>query len=276
MVGAKPVPPLLYGTAWKEQETQRCVENALEAGFRGIDTANQRRHYFEAGVGAALQKIFSAGQITRQELFLQTKFTSIDGQDERLPYDAHAQLAEQVRQSFASSLEHLGTDYVDSYILHGPTSARGLTAADWEIWRAMEGLFHEGRARLLGISNVNAPQLELLCERATVKPVFVQNRCFAIKCWDKEVRAICSEHKVTYQGFSLLTANAWIFRHPRFMEIVARGGCTPAQAVFSFVRQIGMIALTGTTDPAHMREDLESLNLTLSPDDLQAIEDLAA
>ena len=117
-----PIPDFLYGTAWKEDRTAALVELALQSGFRGIDTANQRRHYFEAGVGEGLAAAYRAGVVTRSDLFLQTKFTYRDGQDHRLPYDPQADLSTQVAQSMASSLEHLGTDYVDSFVLHGPAS----------------------------------------------------------------------------------------------------------------------------------------------------------
>jgi len=274
VVAGTRVPSFLYGTAWKEDDTQRCVEDALAAGFRGIDTANQRRHYFEAGVGAAIAKSLSRGQITREDLFLQTKFTSIDGQDNRLPYDPRAPVDVQVKQSFASSLEHLQTGFIDSYVLHGPSRSRGLTSDDWSIWRAMEGLHREGKVKLLGISNVSLEQLQLLCESAKIRPAFVQNRCFARRGWDQDIRAYCRENQVIYQGFSLLTANQQIFESPRFFEIVDRVGCTPAQAVFRFALQIGMLPLTGTTDPSHMREDLDSVKFELSSEDIQTIEGL--
>src|SRR5271167_1347136 len=114
------IPDFLYGTAWKEDRTPALTELALRMGFRGIDTANQRRHYFEAGVGEGLSAAYRAGAVKRGDLFLQTKFTYRRGQDHRLPYDPEASFAVQVSQSLASSLEHLGTDYVDSFVLHGP------------------------------------------------------------------------------------------------------------------------------------------------------------
>ena len=132
------IPDFLYGTAWKEDRTAALVELALRAGFRGIDTANQRRHYFEAGVGQGLDKAFGAGILRRSELFLQTKFTYRSGQDHRLPYDPGARLSVQVAQSMASSLEHFGVDYVDSYVLHGPASNYGWTDADAEVWERDE------------------------------------------------------------------------------------------------------------------------------------------
>lgn len=262
-------PPILYGTAWKEDSTQECVEAALAAGFRGIDTANQRKHYFEEGVGNAIRNF------NRADLFLQTKFTFLRGQDHRLPYNPEAELAVQVRQSFESSLKHLNTDYLDSYVLHGPSGGYGLTDDDWEVWGAMEEIHASGKAKLLGVSNVSLSQLRLLYADADTKPAFVQNRCYARTGWDKEIRVFCTAKGIRYQGFSLLTANQEIFQHPKFNEILQRVGCTPAQAIFSFARKIGMLPLTGTTDPAHMKEDLEGLEVDLSSEDLATIEKLS-
>src|SRR3954467_2147734 len=132
------VPRFLYGTAWKEQETERLTELALRQGFRGIDTANQRRHYDEAAVGRAVAASVASGLVARAALFLQTKFTHRRGQDHRLPYDPGAPIPTQVEQSFSSSLTHLGTGVIDSYLLHGPTRPNGLAEADWEAWGAME------------------------------------------------------------------------------------------------------------------------------------------
>src|ERR1700734_2473095 len=132
------LPDFLYGTAWKEDRTPNLTELALRTGFRGIDTANQRRHYFEEGVGEGLAAAYRAGVVTRADLFLQTKFTYRPGQDHRLPYDAGASFSAQVAQSIASSLDHLGTDYVDSYILHGPPAGETWTDTDPEVWEPMK------------------------------------------------------------------------------------------------------------------------------------------
>src|SRR4029077_3336986 len=115
------VPRFLYGTAWKEDQTRRLTELALRQGFRGIDTANQRRDYHDAAVGQAIAAAVASGLVARKDLFLQTKFTFRRGQDDRLPYDPEASISIQVEQSFASSLKHLGTEVIDSYLLHGPT-----------------------------------------------------------------------------------------------------------------------------------------------------------
>src|SRR5215471_7122072 len=135
------VPRFLYGTAWKEERTRRLTELALRQGFRGIDTANQRKHYHESAVGEAIAGALASGLLRREDVFLQTKFTFRRGQDHRLPYDPNACVRSQVEQSFASSLEHLGTKVLDSYLLHGPTQRAGLVPADWEAWRAMEAVY---------------------------------------------------------------------------------------------------------------------------------------
>ena len=265
------VPTFLYGTAWKEQATTELVSTALAAGFRGIDTANQRRHYDEEGVGRAFTAAFAAGSVRREELFVQTKFTHPGGQDHRLPYDADAPVGEQVIQSFHSSLAHLGVDALDSYVLHGPTARRGLGKDDRAAWRAMEALHERGAVRLLGVSNVSAAQLEELLEFARVPPAFVQNRCFARLGWDADVRAICERHAIVYQAFSLLTANGDVLRRPKVADIGARHGRTIAQVVFRFALALGMIPLTGTTDPVHMREDLGVYGFDLAEEDVRTL-----
>jgi diketogulonate reductase-like aldo/keto reductase len=270
-----PIPSFLYGTAWKEDRTAGLVELAIRTGFRAIDTANQRRHYFEAGVGAGLAAAYRAGIVTRDDLFLQTKFTYQRGQDHRLPYDPSASLATQVAQSLASSLEHLDTDYVDSFVLHGPSSGYDWTDADAEVWEAMRKERDAGRTRLLGVSNISLQQLEQMQSAHSELPAFVQNRCFARTGWDREVRAFCHQHKIIYQGFSLLTANPEILQHPPLIALAAQMHATPAQIVFSFARTVGMLPLTGTSSAQHMQEDLASLNLQLPAELVQAIERMA-
>ncbi|MEM9694200.1 MAG: aldo/keto reductase, partial [Myxococcota bacterium] len=199
-------PLFMYGTAWKEDDTARLVTLALEAGFRAIDTANQRKHYFEREVGVALRNAFTRG-LARDAVFVQSKFTFRGGQDHRLPYDPAAPVAEQVRQSFSSSREHLGLNHLDSLVLHGPSTGRGLVAADHDAWRAMEALYREGRVGALGVSNVTPEQLEAFVALAEVPIRFVQNRCYANRGWDRHNRKLCERAGITYQGFSLLTAN---------------------------------------------------------------------
>ena len=272
---ASRVPDFLYGTAWKEDRTAALTELALRVGFRAIDTANQRRHYFEAGVGQGLAAAYLAGVSTREDLFLQTKFTYQRGQDHRLPYDPAASLSVQVAQSMASSLEHLGTDHVDSYVLHGPSSGYEWTEDDAEVWEAMMKERDEGRTRLAGVSNVSLHHLEQMAAAHGEGPAFVQNRCFARVGWDRDVRKFCLERKIVYQGFSLLTANTDVLRHPLVTGFAERANATSAQIVFAFARAVGMLPLTGTSDPEHMKQDLASGDVALSPEAVRAIESLA-
>jgi diketogulonate reductase-like aldo/keto reductase len=266
-----PLPSFMYGTAWKKDATTQLVQLAVAAGFRAIDTANQLIHYQEALVGEALQALAKQG-IARETLFLQTKFTPTNGQDHRTPYDASADLTTQVKQSFDSSLAHLHTDYVDSYVLHGPYSRYSLGAADREVWAAMEALYRSGKTKMIGISNVTAEQVTQLCAEATVKPMMVQNRCYAALGWDQEVRKICQSHGIIYQGFSLLTANRDVLADPEVRAIAKRLDTGPAQVVFAFAMHIGMLPLTGTTNSQHMKEDLQAEQLSLSAEDIQRIE----
>jgi diketogulonate reductase-like aldo/keto reductase len=270
-----PVPDFLYGTAWKEDSTAELTELAIRAGFRGIDTANQRRHYFEAGAGEGLAAAYRAGIVTRADLFLQTKFTYQDGQDHRLPYDPAASLSTQVAQSMASSLEHLSTDYVDSFVLHGPSARYNWTNEDAETWEAMVRERNAGRTRLLGVSNVALTHLEQMLEHHADAPAFVQNRCYARLGWDREIRELCRKNNIIYQGFSLLTANKDVLRHSTITALAEQEGATPAQIVFAFSREVGMLPLTGTSSSEHMRQDLESRNLVLTEDAVRAIELIA-
>lgn len=268
-------PSFLYGTAWKEERTAGLTELAIREGFRAIDTANQRKHYFEAGVGEGLAAAYAAGLASRGDLFLQTKFTYRQGQDERLPYDPAAPFAVQVAQSLASSLEHLGTRYVDSYVLHGPSSGYGWTEDDAEVWTAMIGERNSGHTRSVGVSNVSLQHLEEIAAAGSELPAFVQNRCYARSGWDREVRRFCNERGIVYQGFSLLTANRGILQDSVVTGIAERESATPAQVVFRFASAVGMLPMTGTSDAEHMRQDLDSSEVMLLRDEVEAIELLA-
>jgi diketogulonate reductase-like aldo/keto reductase len=230
----------LYGTAWKENQTQRLTELALKQGFRGIDTANQRRHYDEAAVGQAVATMIENGVLARDDLFLQTKFTFRRGRDNRLPYDPGAPIAIQVEQSFVSSLKHFGVEIIDSYLLHGPTQRAGLSGADWEAWHAMEAIHDSGRVRMLGISNVTLEQVQRLCQQARVKPQFVQNRCYAVEGWDRQIRAFCATNGLLYQGFSLLTANREVLVSPDLERIAKHHRRTVSQIVFRFALDVNI------------------------------------
>lgn len=262
--------PFIYGTAWKKEKTKSLVTLALSQGFVAIDTANQLKHYDESQVGDAVKEFLDQGH-NRNQIFLQTKFTPRDGQDHRLPYDENAPIAQQVSQSFLKSLEHLKTDYVDSYLLHGPYHYPQLGEEDWEAWKAIEKIYQEGRAKIIGVSNFNHLQLEALIKNATIVPQVVQNRCFAQTGWDFHVRKLCHSHQIMYQPFSLLTANPFVMEFPQVLEMAKKYQATPAQIVFAFALQSGMVPLTGTSDKNHMEQDLRASNISLSAEELKFI-----
>ncbi|HTW37924.1 MAG TPA: aldo/keto reductase [Steroidobacteraceae bacterium] len=263
------MPRLLYGTAWKKGETERLVALALREGFRGIDTACQPRHYHEPGVGAGIAAALT-GDLARADLYIQTKFTPVSGQDPtRVPYDPSAPLAEQVAQSCAVSLRNLQTDYLDSLVLHSPLATIRETL---EAWRAMESLVDGGGVRQLGISNCDRlDRLEALQGAARIRPAVLQNRFYADTGYDRELRAFCARERIIYQSFWTLTANPQILAHPVSTSIARSRGRTPAQILFRYLIECGVVPLTGTRSPAHMREDLAIFEFELDGDDRRAL-----
>ena len=262
-------PRILYGTAWKKDDTAGLVRTAILQGFRGIDTACQPKHYNEPGVGAAV----SNGQLARADLYLQTKFTSLSGQDPaRIPYDAQAPLAEQVRQSFAVSLRNLGTDYVDCLVLHSPLPSATQTL---EVWRTMESLTEAGGVRQLGISNCyQLEQLAALYDSARCKPAVVQNRFYAQTGYDREIRAFCRQHRIIYQCFWTLTANPQVLSHRAVRELASKHGRTPEQILFRYLTQNDIVPLTGTRSETHMRQDLAIFEFELAELEREALDGL--
>lgn len=261
------MPRLLYGTAWKGQRTAMLVASALQAGFRGFDTAAQPKHYDEAGVGAGLAAV---ARPAREALYLQTKFTPPTGQDrERLPYALTAPLATQIEQSLASSLRNLCTTYLDALVLHSPLESRARTLL---AWRAMEQLVGSGGVRQLGISNCYAlAEFDALYRAATIKPAVLQNRFYARTRHDRELRAYCHAHNVVYQSFWTLTANPDALASSTLRILAERHGRTPAQILFRYLTHIDVVPLTGTQSTVHMREDLAIFDFDLEPRECDAV-----
>ena len=274
------VPRILYGTAWKKSDTENLVRTAIRLGFRGIDTACQPKHYHEPGVGAGVAACLRGepacnGNLAREDLYLQTKFTAVSGQDpDRTPYDPKVPLPEQVRQSLAVSLQNLQTDYLDGLLLHSPFASARQTL---EVWQAMEALVDVHRVRQLGISNCyRLEQLETLCDSARIKPAVVQNRFHADTGYDREIRAFCRQHRLVYQSFWTLTANPHILAHRAVTSLASKHRRTPAQILFRYLTQIEVVPLTGTRTETHMREDLDIFAFELSELERKAMDALFA
>lgn len=263
------IPRILYGTAWKKQRTEALVSQALASGFRGIDTACQPKHYYEAGVGAAVAAAQLSG-LDRSQLYLQTKFTPLAGQDpKQVPYDPSASLREQVAQSISMSLRNLQTDYLDCLVLHSPL--RKFREME-EVWQAMQAGVASGAVKRLGISNCyELSVLERLHRWASVKPAVVQNRFYADTGYDVGIRRFCRERGIVYQSFWTLTANPHLLADAHLVRLAGKYRVAPAQVLFRFLTQIGVVPLTGTTSADHMREDLGIFELELAAAEIDSI-----
>ncbi len=267
-----PMPKIIYGTAWKKERTRALVELAVKSGFRGIDTACQPRHYFEPGVGAALQSLAAEG-IGRESLYVQTKYTPVDGQDpNNIPYDPALPLSKQVERSFAVSCTNLHTDYLDSYVLHSPLFP---FARLMEVWRAMESIAQSGGALRLGISNCyELKTLERLYGEAKVKPAVLQNRFYADSGYDIALRAFCDANGMTYQSFWSLTANPHLLGSETVIRAAMARGVETPQILYAYLMAKGIVPLDGTTDEAHMRADMMVESIDLAPEEVAGIDRL--
>jgi len=266
------IPRIIYGTAWKKAATEQLVSIAIENGFRGIDTACQPKHYHEAGVGAGVAASLKQG-LTRADLYLQTKFTALSGQDpNRVPYDPKASLADQISQSIAASLKNLQTDYLDCLLLHSPMPTPAQTQS---AWRSFESFVDSRTIRQLGISNCyNLTDLERLYESARIKPAIVQNRFYADTNYDRGIRSFCDRNQIIYQSFWTLSANPHVLAHETMTALASIHRRSPAQILFRYLTQIGIVPLTGTKSESHMREDLAIFDFELTSDERGAIDAL--
>ncbi|TDL26104.1 Aldo/keto reductase [Rickenella mellea] len=255
------LPQILYGTAWKKERTSALVVEAVLQGFRAIDTAGQPKHYNEEFVGAALQILQDQHGIKREDIWLQTKFTSINGQDttKPLPYDPTQPIPNQVQTSFSDSLKNLRTTYLDSYILHSPLPTRDGTL---EAWRTLGKLQDEGHVRRIGVSNpYDVGTLEALAKERPVQ--VVQNRWYEGNQWDKEVCAYCKRNGMMYQSFWTLTGSPRLLTHPSLNALAQRHHKTPEQILFRLAQTRGVVPLAGSTDRGRMRDGVETEQIEL-------------
>jgi diketogulonate reductase-like aldo/keto reductase len=266
------MPRILYGTAWKKERTAELVAQALEAGFRGFDTACQPKHYDERLVGVGLSHS-KALEIPRNELYLQTKYTPLSSQDpNKLPYDAKAPVASQVAQSFEVSQSNLQTDYVDCLILHSPMVPHETMM---QAWQAMEAIHAGGGARQLGISNCYDPAVfKTLYADATVKPAVLQNRFYKDNGYDAEQRLWCAGQGVVFESFWSLTANAKLLVSPLVQDLAQAHERTEVQVFFRYLSQLGIVPLTGTSSEQHMREDLGIFDFELTAEQMNQMDTL--
>lgn len=250
-------PYFIYGCAWKKDETAKLVKDAISSGFRFLDTANQPSQYNEAGVGegwvSAVEE--SGGKITREDLFIQTKFSPDHQHDkENVPYNITQPIDSQVKGSFEASLKNLKTSYVDAFILHIPYNsfAKTMTA-----WTAMESLLEEGKVKKIGISNVyKLDLLEKIYDEVTIKPTILQNRFYRRRNYDTSIRKFCEEKGIIYQAFWTISGNRVSFLRDDYQDLARQKGLTSETLMYAFILSLGHMPLSGTKSRQHMAEDI--------------------
>lgn len=251
------VTKMIYGTAWKKERTTSLVVSAVLNGFRAIDTACQLKHYREDLVGEALAILQDKHGIQRKDIFLQTKFTPISGQDIRqpLPYLPTSPVPAQIESSLEQSLSNLRTDYLDSYILHSPLDSLPATLSAWRTLIAQQD---QGKVKKIGVSNTYDVGILESLERDGGRAVqIVQNRWYEGNNWDRDVVRYCVERGIQYQSFWTLSGSPSLLGHPSLIALSRRKQLTLAQSVYLFARSLGITPLSGTTNVEHMKEDLE-------------------
>ena len=235
------------------EETQEKAEEALAVGYRHIDTAAAYRN--EAGVGAAI----AAAGVRREDVFVTTKlWNSEQGHDSTL-------------RAFEKSLERLGTDHVDLYLIHWPLPSRDLFL---ETWRAFERIREEGGARSIGVSNFRVEDLERLESEAEQRPTVNQIELHP-RLQQAELRAWHADHDIATEAWSPL-AQGDLLEDGTIETIAAHRDRSPAQAILRWHLQTGNVVIPKSVTPRRIRENFEVFDFELSEDDMAAIERLDA
>ena len=266
------IPNMIYGTAWKKENTSELVYEALMHGFKGVDTACQPKHYREDLVGIGLEKAYANG-IRREDIFLQTKFTPIDGQDiSNMPYLKSDEIEVQIEKSFQTSKRNLKTDFINSYVLHSPVYPGTMLQ---RVWQKMEEFYDKKEVGQLGISNCyDLDVLIYLYTNARIKPSIIQNRFYAQSGYDKEIRAFCKENAITYESFWSLTANPNILSNEVLENLAKKYERSSAEIFYRFLNHINIVPLNGTTSKKHMIADLKISEFELLFEEITQISNL--
>ncbi|MFF1421316.1 aldo/keto reductase [Streptomyces sp. NPDC058280] len=225
-----------------------AVLTALEAGYRSIDTAAVYRN--ETGVGRA---IASSG-LSRDDLFITTKLWNDD------------QGYESALAAFDASLDRLGLDHVDLYLIHWPTPARGLYL---DTWRAMEKLLADGRARSIGVSNFQPAHLQRVLDETGVAPAVNQIELHPA-LQQAELRDFHAQHGIATEAWSPLAQGA-VLEEEAITEIAGRHEKTPAQVVLRWHLQLGNVVIPKSVTPARIRENIDIFDFELSAGDMDAL-----
>ena len=206
-------------------------------------------------------------------MFIQTKFTPIDGQEQsNMPYLASDEIEVQVEKSFETSKKNLHTDFINAYILHSPVYPGSKLQ---RVWQKMEEFYDKKEVGQLGISNCyDLDVLKYLFNNAKVKPSIVQNRFYAQSDYDKEIRSFCNENHITYESFWSLTANPNILSHEVLQNLALKYEKGVAEIFYRFLNHINIVPLNGTTSLKHMIEDLKIGEFELTREEINSIYNL--
>jgi 2,5-diketo-D-gluconate reductase A len=234
-------------------ETQEAVEAALESGYRHIDTAAAYGN--EAGVGAAI----AASGLRREEVFVTTKlWNSEQGHESTL-------------RAFDGSLERLGLDRVDLYLIHWPLPSEDRYL---ETWRAFEAIWEQGRVRSIGVSNFRVEDLERLKAEADRLPSVNQIELHP-SLQQAELRAWHEDHAIATEAWSPLAQGA-LLDEETIVTVAAHHEKTPAQTILRWHLQLGNVVIPKSVTPERIRENIEIFDFELSEDDMAAIARLDA
>ncbi|WP_062104378.1 aldo/keto reductase [Bacillus niameyensis] len=244
------VPQLGLGV-WKvpNEEAEKAVVQALETGYRLIDTA--KIYGNEVGVGEALAKC----DVSREELFITTKVWNSD------------QGYESTLKAFDESLEKLGLDYVDLYLIHWPTPQYDSYV---ETYKALEKLYKDGRTKAIGVCNFEIEHLERIMKECEIKPSVNQVECHPY-LQQKELKKFCKEHGIYLEAYSPLMNGTKVLEDPVIKEIAEQHGKTPAQVILRWHLQTDVIVIPKTVTASRMEENLAVFDFELSDVDMDKI-----
>ncbi|MFF0063393.1 aldo/keto reductase [Streptomyces sp. NPDC005279] len=244
------MPQLGFGV-WQvpDDEAAKVVGTALDAGYRSIDTAAIYEN--EEGTGRAV----AASGMAREDLFITTKlWNSEQGHDSTL-------------RAFDASLDKLGLDYVDLYLIHWPVPSKG---AYVETYKALEKIYTDGRAKAIGVSNFLPEHLERLIGETSIVPAVNQIELHP-QLQQAETRAFHEEHGIKTEAWSPLGQGKGLLEVPTVVAIAQKHGRTPAQVVLRWHLQIGNVAIPKSVTPSRIRENVDIFGFELDADDLAAL-----
>ena len=245
------IPQLGFGVFQVEPgDTVEAVTTALQAGYRHIDTAEMYGN--EKEVGEAVAK----SGLAREDVFVTSKLSN----DAHLPDDARA--------AFDLSLEELGLDYLDLFLIHWPLPTR--YDGDFvSTWRTLEEFYRDGRARSIGVSNFQPHHIRRLHAEAEIPPAVNQIEVHPYLTQD-DVRAFCAEHQIAVEGWSPI-AQGEVLEDPTINEIAGRARKTPAQVVLRWHIERGDIIFPKSVTASRIRENFDIFGFELSGEDVEAI-----